>query len=270
MKNSSAIRVAAAVALGLSPLAVASSAYGADDVTVTVVHGIPETNVDVYVNDKKTLPDFAFKTVTDPLSLPAGSYDIDIRKAGDPESAEPILTTDADLKAGQNVTVVANLTADGKPALNAFANPTTAVPSDMERVVVRHTAAAPAVDVLAGGDPIIEGLANPKEKSLMVPAGSVDVAVAPAGSTDPVLGPLTLDLKGGSTTVVYAIGSLEAENLTAVTQTYKSDHSTPTSVPAGEGSTDLGLILSITALGAGAIAFTASRTRTRRAADVRA
>jgi hypothetical protein len=189
------------------------------------------------VDGKKALPDFAFKTVTDPISLPAGSHDIAIRKAGDPADAEPVLSGKATLKSGDNATLVAHLSEDGKPALTPYANPTTAVPAGMARVVVRHDAAAPAVDVLAGDKAIVSSLSNPDEKSLMVPAGTVSVAVAAAGTTEPVIGPVDLTLKAGTTTIVYAVGSLDAKNLTVVTQTYGSApaSSAPTAVAAGSG-----------------------------------
>jgi hypothetical protein len=181
------------------------------------------------------LPGFTFKTVTKPISLPAGTHQIAVRKAGDPSSATPILTASAKLTAGENATIVANLTAAGKPTLTPFVNPTTAVPSSMSRVVVRHTAAAPTVDVLAGGTAVIKGLSNPNEQSLMVPKGTVNVSVAAAGSTTPVIGPVALPLAGGSTTIVYAVGSLADKSLTAVTQTYSSSGSMPSAVAAGSG-----------------------------------
>ena len=62
------------------------------DGTVTVVHGVPDLTVDVYVNDALTLEDFVFGTVTDPLTLPAGDYDIDIRVADSDPASDPALT----------------------------------------------------------------------------------------------------------------------------------------------------------------------------------
>ncbi len=233
---STAVRLVAGTALALAPVAVAvpaSSATG--QALVTVVHGIPDTNVDVYVDGAKALSDFAFKTVTDPIPLPAGDHAVAVREAGDPASADPILEATATLSPGDNATIVANLTADGAPALTPFANPTTAVPGDMGRLVVRHTAAAPAVDVLAGGSAVISDLTNPNEKSLMVPAGTVEASVAAAGTTDPVIGPLPIELAGGSTTIVYAVGSLTDGNLTAVTQTYDNASASPSGVAAGTG-----------------------------------
>lgn len=230
-----AVLAAGAVAAAASGLA-AVPAQAAGSATVTVVHGIPKTPVDVYVDGTKALSDFRFKTVTAPLSLPAGSHRIAVRPAGAATSTPPILTLAPTLPAGANATVVAYLTADGKPALKPFVNPTTAVPAGMGRVVVRHTAAAPAVDVLAGGRPVITKLTNPNEKMLMVPAGTLSASVAAAGTTTPVIGPVDLPVASGRTLVVYAVGSLEDGTLTAVTQSYSSGGSAaPASVNAGTG-----------------------------------
>lgn len=230
-------RLALALTLAAPAAAVAATSATAADgnATVTVVHGIPDTPVDVYVDGSKALSGFTFKTVTAPISLPAGAHAIAVRKAGDPASAAPILTANPSLPAGANATVVANLTAAGKPTLTPFVNPTSSVPDGMARVVVRHTAAAPAVDVLAGGKAVISGLSNPNEKMLMVPAGSLSVSVAAAGTTTPVIGPVPLDLASGSTTIVYAVGSLADKNLTAVAQTYSGSGRAPSSVNAGSG-----------------------------------
>jgi len=272
---SSTVRLAAVAAVALVPLAAASMPASAATGTanVTVVHGIPNTPVDVYVDGAKALPNFTFKTVTPQIPLPAGSHAIAVRKAGDPASASPILSTTAALTAGENVTIVANLTASGTPALTPFVNPTTAVPSTMGRLIVRHTAAAPAVDVLAGGTPVITGLTNPQEKSLMVPAGTVQASVAAAGTTTPVIGPLPLTLKGGTTTIVYAIGSLNDKTLTAVTQTYTAGSGSVKGVSAGSGgqAADSGSpLLGVASLGGGLVLVGTVAVRARRRVTVRA
>ncbi|MFC8501497.1 DUF4397 domain-containing protein [Pedococcus sp. NPDC057267] len=267
-----AVLAAGAVAAATAGLA-ALPAQAASTATVTVVHGIPKTPVDVYVDGTKALSDFQFKTVTNPISLPAGSHQIAIRPAGAASSSTPILTLAPTLPAGANATVVAYLTADGKPALKPFINPTTAVPAGMGRVIVRHTAAAPAVDVLAGGKPIISKLTNPNEAMLMVPAGTVSASVAAAGTTKPVIGPVDLPVTSGKTLVVYAIGSLQDGSLTAVTQSYSSGGSAaPSSVNAGTGgqAADRGPAAALLALsGLAGAALVVGGTRRRATATVR-
>lgn len=57
------------------------------------------------------------------------------------------------MPAGSAVTLVAHLTADGQPAITPFVDDLSAVPAGQARLVVRHTAVAPAADVLAAGRP---------------------------------------------------------------------------------------------------------------------
>lgn len=240
------LRIKAAVAaiaavIGVGGLVMTAMPAGAAtaDATLTVVHGIPQTSVDVYVNGKEQLPDFQFKTVTKPLSLPPGTYSIAIRPAGAPASSAPILSGSAALAAGENATVVANLDTAGKPALNVFANPASAVPPGDARLVVRHVAQAPAVDVYAGSSKVISSLINPNQAALIVPAGTVEARVTLAGQSTSVIGPVSLDLGAGTTTIVYAIGNPGNGTLTAVTQSYSVGTSAaavpPSGVPAGTG-----------------------------------
>lgn len=240
------LHVKAAVAaivtvIGVGGLVMTAMPAGAEtaNATLTVVHGIPQTPVDVYVNGKEQLPDFQFKTVTKPLSLPPGTYSIAIRPAGAPASSAPILSGSATLAAGENATVVANLDAAGKPALNVFVNPTSAVPPGDARLVVRHVAQAPAVDVYAGPAKVVSSLTNPNQAALIVAAGTVEAKVTLAGQSTPVIGPVSLDLGAGTTTIVYAIGNPGNGTLTAVTQSYSVGTSAaavpPSGVQAGTG-----------------------------------
>ncbi len=187
--------------------------------TVTVVHGVPGLTVDVYVNHELTLKDFAPGTVTDPLTLPAGNYTIDIRPAGAAADSDPAISGTATLDPGANVTIVAHLTADGSPTLSVFSNDTSALDAGMARLVVRHTAAAPAVDILADGSVLVSNLANPDEASADVPAGSYHVTIAPTGSTEAVFDAGTLDLQAGTAYFVYAYGSLSDNSFGLLVQT---------------------------------------------------
>jgi hypothetical protein len=210
------------------------SASAAGSATVYVVHGIPKTPVDVYVDGARALDDFQPGTSKGPVSLPAGPHKVAIFPADAADgSGTPLLSTDANLPAGANVTLVAHLSADGKPTITPFVDDVSRIAPGQARLVVRHTAAAPAVDVLAGGKPVIQGLTNPNQKVLSVPAGSVSAAVAAAGSTDPVIGPAELNLKEGSATFVHAIGSLQDKTLALVTFTVSGLHSAPSGVPSG-------------------------------------
>ena len=220
---------AAAAALSAVPAASAQEA----DASVVVVHGIPDTTVDVYVDDQLTLDDFTFGTVTEPVSLPAGDHAIAVRAGDADPSATPLLTADATLPAGADVSVVAHLGEGGDPTLTPFVNDVAPVAAGSGRLVVRHTAAAPAVDVLAGGSPVFTNLTNPNEAKADLPAGTVSAAVALAGTTEPVIGPADVPVTEGAATIVYAVGSAEAGNLQVLTQTISGLHSPPAAVDTG-------------------------------------
>lgn len=181
-----------------------------DPALLSVLHAVPGLTVDVWVNGKLTLDDFTPGTLAGPLELAPGDYQIAITAADATSAANPVIgPVDVDLEGGGNYTAVAHLNADGAPTATLFTNDTKA-PGDDEKgkLTVRHVAAAPAVDVLAGGAPVIEGLSNPDEATLKLKAGTISASVAAAGTTDPVIGPADITVEGGKNTIVYAWGSL--------------------------------------------------------------
>ncbi len=246
------LAAAAATTLALAPIASAQ-----ETASVYVVHGIPDTPVDVYVDGALALDDFEPGTSQGPVDLPVGPHEVGVFPADAADgSGEPLLSATAELAAGDNVTLVAHLTEAGDPALTPFVNDVSDVPAGQARLTVRHTAAAPAVDVLAGGTAVVSGLTNPNDESLEVPAGTVSAAVAAAGTTEPVIGPVDLELAEGTATFVHAIGSLEAGNLDVVAFTVEGLHSAPSGVPSGAPSGapyEAGLPTGLLALGLGGV-----------------
>lgn len=235
------ITVGAVAAVAALPLALTTPAQAAEDASVVVVHGVPGLTVDVYGSadgtysaDEALLEDFEPGTVTDPVSLPAGTYNLAVFAAGEDPAGDPAIEAEGvEVPAGANISVVAHLDEGGDPVLTPFVNDVDPVGAGEARLVVRHTAAAPAVDVLAGGDPVFEGLTNPNEEQADLPAGTVSAAVALAGTTDPVIGPADLDLAEGTATIVYAYGSAEDDSLALAVQTIDGLHSAPSGVPSG-------------------------------------
>lgn len=229
---------AVALLAGATTLGIAGPALADDhEATVSVLHGVPGLTVDVYVNGEETIPDFAPGTLTDPMMLPEGSYDIEVYADGDtPDSAEPAISAEGlEVPGGANLTLAAHLAEDGTPMLSAFVNDTSMLDAGQARLTVRHAAAAPAVDVRAGGSPVIEGLTNPNEEVLNLDAGTVSADVVLAGTEDVVLGPTDLDLGEGTNTIVYAWGSAEDANLDLAVQTIDGLHGDPEGVPSGQG-----------------------------------
>jgi hypothetical protein len=155
--------------------------------------------------------------VTDPLRLALGEYKIDIVPAGG-DPANPALSGTATVTNDLNASIVAHLTEAGEPALTVFVNDVSPISWRNSRLVVRHTAAAPAVDVALYDDDdadedalvgVIKGLTNPNEEQLEVRARrEYAVTISPADSDEPVFGPAEFKLKKRTSTIYYAIGSL--------------------------------------------------------------
>ena len=260
MKRTTALlSVTALMALPVA-LATPASASQAQQATVSVLHAVPGLTVDVYANGEELIPDFAPGTLTDPLTLPAGSYDLQVFADGDnPDNADPAIEAQGvEVPAGANATVVAHLDADGNPVLTPFVNDVSATAAGEARLVVRHTAAAPPVDVRADGEVLFPDLANPDEASGDVPAGSYSADVTLAGEDAAVLGPADVQLSEGTATIVYAWGSAEEGNLDLAVQTIDGLHSSPSGVPGGEtGAAAAGDGAPLWALGLGAASLMA-------------
>ncbi|WP_423181521.1 DUF4397 domain-containing protein [Arthrobacter sp. NyZ413] len=203
-------------ALALAAPAQASTCHHGDDGTakLSVLHGVPGLTVDVWVDGKLTLDNFAPGTLAGPLNVPDGDHKIAITGADATSADNPVIgPVTVDLEAGRDYTAVAHLAADGSPTATLFTNDTSASPDGQGKLTVRHVAAAPAVDVLAGGTPVIEGLANGHQRTLTLKAETVSASVAAAGTTAALIGPADLTVAAGKNTIVYAWGSLADNNL---------------------------------------------------------
>ena len=219
------------VAAGVALPAQAISPTSAD---LSVLHAVPGLTVDVYVDGALTLDDFTPGTLAGPLDVPAGDHVIAITEADAADDSAPVIgPVTVTLAAASSYTAVAHLDAAGAPTATAFQNDISATGAGEGRLTVRHVAAAPAVDILAGGTAVVSGLENPDEATLALPVGTVSASVALAGTTEPVLGPADVPIKDGTLTVVYAWGSAEDGTLALATQEVPAAHTAPGGVPSG-------------------------------------
>ncbi len=230
--------VAAVGTAGLIALTtlVGTPAQAADTATVSVLHAVPGLTVDVYANGDELIPDFEPGTLSDPLEVPAGTYDLQVFAQGDsPGNGKPAIEAKGvEVPAGVNATVVAHLDADGAPMLSVFVNDTDPTAPGEARLTVRHTAAAPAVDVRANKDVLFADVTNPNEAVTDVPADTYSADVVLAGTSKVAIGPADLTLAEGTNTIVYAWGSAADGNLDLAVQTIDGLHSAPGGVPGGE------------------------------------
>ena len=227
MKRAIALFAVFVAALGLMATGGPSPAGAQSGARIHLIHGIPDTPVDVVAGGEVVFSDFQFQGTQD-LSALAGQTltGLQVRLAGTDTVA--IDAGDVTLPASGNVSIIANLDASGNPALNVFTNDTSAIPAGQGRLVVRHTAAAPAVDIRANGTVAFANVTNPNEGQADLPVGTISADVVPTGATEPVvIGPADLPITEGSTLVVYAVGSLDAGTLTTITETIGGSGSSP-------------------------------------------
>jgi hypothetical protein len=199
------LAVAATLALGMLGTGTASAAGSTS--SLNIVHGIPGVDVEVCVNGTVAIPDFNPGDVVTGVSLPAGTYDVKIVASGDACGDPAILGANGiDLAAGKDYTAIAYLAADGEPTLGLFKNNVKPLAAGKARLTVRHTAAAPAVDVWANGGVLLQEVRNGDSATLAVPTGVYATWVSLPGGYEPVIGPAVLKLKNGTAYQVYAWG----------------------------------------------------------------
>ena len=241
MRNSRS-RVMLALLTTLATIGLFAPGASAQDTSeVYVVHGIPGVTVDVYVNGDLTLEGFEPEAIAGPLSLPAADYQIQIFAAADDAPAtaderddDAVIDVTPSVPGGANLSVVAHLDADGAPTLAAFVNDLDTIDAGEGKVTVRHTAAAPTVDIVAGGAAVdgLTGLSNGEEAVVALPADSYPTGIAAAGTTEALVdAPITI--AEGTNLVVYAIGDLAGGSFTLITQSFDGLHSAPAQVNAG-------------------------------------
>jgi hypothetical protein len=256
--------------VGVAGLVAVPSVAGAQEsATVSLMHGIPGATVDVVVDGAVVIPGFEPGTMQD-LSSFAGQTlaNVEVRAAG---SDDVVLGPIESLPVPDsgNWTVVAHLGADGTPTLTPFENNVTPIAAGQGRLTVRHTAAAPAVDIiLADGSRPFTNLSNPNEAGADLPAGPITGAqIAPTGGEALASVP-DVELAAGTNLIVYAVGSLEEDSFTFQTQSIDGLGGEPTAVNTGDsqlGSGSSSAFLALTAaaglLGLGGAGLALARRR---------
>lgn len=203
--------LAAVTALPIVP----ANAAVSDEGKVTMVHAVPGLTVDVHANGGMLLEDFAPGTITPVLRLPADDYDVEVKPANTDTvavSATVPVTTATDAAA------VAYLDEGGDPTLGLFTNNQKPIRRKFARVTLRHTAAAPEVDVRFRRPDgqwryVVEDLANGEQAKRGFRARTYRFDVVLAGTKTRVLGPVKLSLARRTHYYVYAWGSAADENL---------------------------------------------------------
>lgn len=245
------ILAAVVTAVVVGPLAVSAQST---DTSIALVHGVPGTTVDLVVDGTVILDAFEPGSIVDITSF-AGRTLTEVELVDDSSGdliVGPISTLT--MPDSGNWSIVAHLDADGEATLSSFENDASETGDGEARLTVRHTAAAPAVDLTVDGQTAASDLENGASAELDLAAGDLTDS-----SVDLTTGGLVLDLNGialaaDTNTVVYVVGSADASTIDDVLQiiTLPSTATTTTSVAGGTTTTVAGATSTTTAAAGGA------------------
>jgi hypothetical protein len=176
-----------------------------DSAQVTVVHGVPDLEVDILI-DGETSPitGFNYQDIVT-TELPAGDYTLGVAAAG---STDAILSADVTLEAGVAYVAAAHLTEAGEPTLSAFG-----VEDELAGVQIFHLAAFPAVSIIVDGDIALDDVANGDDAKVDLDGGGTltAVGVGVAGSADAAIEVGDVTVGAEDVLLVFAVGGGEEE-----------------------------------------------------------
>ncbi len=206
---------------------------------VEIVHGVPDTPVDVYLDGDLVVPGFAPGTIAGPADLASGPHRVQLFAPSDDPAQrstdrddEPAVDRTVEIAPGPG-SLVAHLDADGVPTLSGFTSPQTEIPAGSGRIALRHLAAAGPVSVEIDGDVVADGVTPGSEGIVEVPAGARNLVIRPTDGGDPLL-ESEVEVADGTLMVLSAAGPDADGQLVVLTQTVSGLGSPPVEVPTGD------------------------------------
>jgi hypothetical protein len=216
------------VAVGTLVLTTSPVAMSADAVAGTaraqagqlsVVQAVPGAAVDVRIDGESVASDLSTGRVLGPFSVSPGEHQVEFAGGGSLARAATVRVV-----AGTNEDVVLHLPASvgGDAVVTTYRTPLDPIGPGKARVLVAHTATVAAADVRVDGTVVFENIANGEFATADVPAGKHVVALLPTGQdTDPILGPLEVQLEAQTVTMVYAVGNPDDDSMDLVAHVAK-------------------------------------------------
>lgn len=259
--------VSIVLALCMGTMGPASTAPGKG--TVTIVHGLPGFTADVYLEGELVLDGFEPTTVTDPLRLDPGTYDLDLRDVGAPADSTPVVSDRVTVSGGSNSSAVVYLAQSGEETVSVFENSFDRIPAGGSLLVVRDVANAPSFWVRVDGSQRIQDLRPGSEGTTRIEPGRHRLTVEARASGDELIRGTDIRLDEGTVQIVYVIGESSAGNLDLLLQSVAGRGARPTGVLTGDGGAaarqdpiPMWATLSLLAAGSGlAVSLTAMRRR---------
>ena len=224
-------------ALATAGIAVPANALSSTTADVWVVHAFPGVTVDVFINGELAIDAFAPGDVEPLVDVAPGNYVIDIAA----DSADTTITpgdglfgtgaAGVDVAAATSYSLVAHPDTSGDPILTPFVNDLSSVGAGNASVTVRHTANAPAVNVVALPDTVLfSGVTNTQQGTTSVPAGTYDIQVQVAADDSVAIDLPDTALADGTHYFIHAFGPQQDDSFSVVIFTIGD---TPSGVPGG-------------------------------------
>jgi hypothetical protein len=219
-------------AFGLMAVATDGSVLLLNDTLVAklqVIHNCADPAaavVDIYANNNPLLPNFAFRTATGYVSLPAGvQLNIQVAPGTSGSAADALATVPVTLENGKKYVAIAKgVLAPASFAVNPNAVPTafglflsdgmrevSTTTGEVQFRVFHGATDAPTVDVLANGGPLVDNATyNDFTNYISVPAANYNLDVTPGADNNTVVASFVAPLSGlaNGTAVVFASGFL--------------------------------------------------------------
>ena len=207
------------------------SSANAQTAELQVIHNCADPaadSVDVYVNGNLTLDNFAFRTATGFLTLPAGvDLQVGIAPKGSMSAADTLVNYTLNLTDGQRYVAIAsgvlspaNFAANPESRSTSFTllvrdniRSASSLSGDVDFIALHGATDAPSVDIIpqSSATPLIAGATYSDITSyLTVPAADYRLNITPAGSNSTVVASYDVDLSslGGGAAIVFASGFL--------------------------------------------------------------
>lgn len=205
---------------------VATDAQSQDDSYLRVAHASPDAPaVDVYVDNESTLTNVSFGDVSDYLTLAAGTYNVTITVADDPEAV--VFDGNVSLEAREAYTVAATgeVSEDADTSFEpvVFSDDALTPDENTSAVSVVHLSPdAPTVDITVEGTnlTVADNVSYQNASEYVnVPAGeyTLEVRQATAANNGTVVTTIPVTLEGGEVYSAYAVGYLAPDEAPADT-----------------------------------------------------
>jgi hypothetical protein len=211
-----------------------AAAFASETAYLYLVHGVPGRDVsvnadptlpvDVLVNDEVCyLHGFTFGTVSGPLTLNPGQYDIKVSAANSlaPCTNVPLIDSTVTLGSGQNSTAVVALNDSGVPVLPTFANDFQPIAMREARLSIDYAGGSSAIEIVIraiGAKNRIYNISPGQRLAITLPTGAYTIEANLGGVT---LASESIGLPNRSATLLFLVGNTGNQSLNLVNRTVR-------------------------------------------------